>query len=103
VDLQETRQWILNRILLTLAPPQRFENAPEKVWLDHQTNGFSQWLLRFIICEKFFFEPALPNGPSSPAPCDRNSTHLLRLEKATTLLKMRLNYIFSLRTVEITS
>jgi len=52
---EETKQWICSQIMKMLAPPQRFENAPEKVRPDHQTNGFSQWLLCFIICENSFF------------------------------------------------
>jgi len=40
--------------------------------------------------------PALPNGPSSPAPCDRMSTNFHRFEKAAGLLKMHPNHIFSL-------
>jgi len=45
---------------------------------------------------------ALPNGPSSPAPCDIFTTKLLQFEKATRPWKMRLNQNFSLGTRKTT-
>jgi len=47
--------------------------------------------------------PALPNGPSSPAPCEKVATKLFQSEKVTGLPKMHRNHIFSLRTCKTLS